>query len=527
MDNHLRWSLSQHEFFYTAELVLGRDHSVPDAEAFVRAASTQATGIKIISVTDLPGGNPALPPEAFIPFVAEHGLTPVAHLAGKDGNRSFIESRLHNLAHMGVENIVALTGDAQKHGFLGKSKPVYDLDAVHILRLIQTLRAGIQYDLGPRKVQSAPFDFLPGAVVNPYKCREPDQMMQFYKLELKILSGAQFIISQLGYNLRKLYELKQYMDREGLGNTPLVANVYMPTPTIARMMHSGELAGCVVSDRLIRRLQEEKKPQRMERASLMIAAVKDLGFAGAHIGGFGLSHDDFMAVIGRAAEIGSGWKGRVDELIFDYPGEFYLLPRGTDGLSDGAAEYQLERVQPDPSIKTKLAEAVHEYLVKPDSPGARFFASRLKPGQNGTEDASWRCGFWYGVLGASTIFRKLALRCQSCGDCIQEHLSFAGCTMRWCYKGLRNGPCGGSRCDGTCEADPGRVCIWSRVYFDTRAAGDDPRRFAHTLIPPRNWDLDQTNALANRLVGIDNYKLRTDLSPPRGSSGSRPPDGTL
>ncbi len=512
MDNYLRWSLDRREFFCSAELVLGRDHTVRDAEAFVLAAAAQQKGIRIISVTDLPGGNPALPPESFLPFIAEHGLTPVAHITGKDGNRSLIEGRLHSLAHMGVENVVAITGDAQKGGFLGKSKPVYDLDAVHILQLIETLRTGITYDLGQKKLQSSPFDFLAGAVVNPYKCREQDQMMQFYKMELKIRAGAGFIIPQLGYNLRKLYEARQYLEREGFGDVPLVANVYVLTPTIAKMMRSGELAGCVVSDKLMERLQGEKKPQRLERAALMVAAAKDLGFAGAHIGGFGLTHGDFMTITDRAEEIGSGWRSRIDELIYEYPGEFYLFPRGTDALSNGSAEYQLAPVTNGLPLKTQFAEMVHRVLIKPGSPGARFFARRLKPRTDQPQDPSWRRGLWYALLGPSTIFRKLALGCQSCGDCIQEHLAFSGCTMYRCYKGLRNGPCGGARCDGTCEADPTRPCIWGQVYLDTRAAGEDPRKFARTVIPPRNWDLDQTNALANRLAGLDNYSRRTDVS---------------
>ncbi len=108
MDNYLRWSLDHREFFCSAELVLGRDHTVRDAEAFVLAAAAHPKGIRIISVTDLPGGNPALPPESFIPFISERGLTPVAHITGKDGNRSLIEGRLHSLAHMGVENAVAI-----------------------------------------------------------------------------------------------------------------------------------------------------------------------------------------------------------------------------------------------------------------------------------------------------------------------------------------------------------------------------------------------------------------------------------
>ena len=194
-----------------------------------------------------------------------------------------------------------------------------------------------------RTARTTPFDFYPGAVVNPFKVREPDLMMQLYKMRLKIAAGARFLITQVGFNLRKLVELKQYMEREGLGRVPVLANVYVPTPAVARMMRSGELAGCVVSDGFVERTAGEKKPQRLERAALMVAAAKDLGFAGAHIGGFGLTHRDFLTILERAAAIGPAWRGKMDELVFPYPGEFYLLPQGADGLSDAVGTYQTGR----------------------------------------------------------------------------------------------------------------------------------------------------------------------------------------
>jgi len=116
-ENHLRSAFDEGRFVCSAELVLGRDHTVPQTEDFVRDAAQEPDGIRIISITDLPSGAPALPPEAFVPFVVENGLTPIPHLTGKDGNRSFIEARLHGFAHMGVENVLALTGDVQHKGF--------------------------------------------------------------------------------------------------------------------------------------------------------------------------------------------------------------------------------------------------------------------------------------------------------------------------------------------------------------------------------------------------------------------------
>jgi methylenetetrahydrofolate reductase (NADPH) len=508
----------------TAELVLGRDHTPLEAEDFVKEAARQADGIKVVSLTDLPGGNPALPPEAFVSYVREHGLTPIAHLAGKDGNRAFLEGRLHALAHLGVENILALTGDAQKEGFGGKPKPVYDLDSVLILCLINALRGGLEYSVGPRTASTTPFDFFAGAVVNPYKIRQPDLLMQLYKLQLKVAAGAQYVVTQLGYNVRKLYELKQFMSREGLGHIPVLANVYVPTAKVACMMQTGELAGCVISDALIKRLEGEKKSQRLDRAALMVAAARDLGFAGAHIGGFGLTHQDFMTIVERAATISKDWRKRIDELMFPLPNEFYLLRESGDGLSDGASDYQVSRVKPQPSLVQRMSEMVYRRFIREGSLGARVFGSRLQARVQPTANGSWRHGMWHALLGPSTLYRKATLGCVSCGDCIQDHLNYAGCAMRWCYKELRNGPCGGSRVDGTCETRADLPCVWNQVYLGALAMGDDPGKFARILIPPRDWGLNHTNALANRFAGVDNLHKRSDLqaAPKNQSEDAKP-----
>ena len=513
MSNHLKSALEKIEFFCSAELVLDRDRRVNEAETFVRDAAREPKGIKVISLTDLPGGTPSLPPEAFVSFIIDLGLTPLAHMTGKDGNRSFIEARLHSLARIGVENILALTGDAPKSAYLGKAKPVFDLDSVLMLRMIQTLRDGLEFQIGNRSAHTTPFDFFPGAVVNPYKMHEAEQMAQIFKLALKIAVGARFVITQLGYNLRKLYELKQYMTREMPQLVPLIANVYIPTPTVARMMRDGELPGCVMPDKLLRRLEGEKKPERLERAALMLAAARDLGFAGGHIGGFGLVHADFMKVVDRAGEIGGDWKKRMDELINETPGEFYLYPQGSDGLSDANGALQLQHARPHMSLKQRVSGMVHRLMIQPGSMGAQFLSPRLKHEDESHPATQNGTGFWHTALGLSSLYRKAVLGCMSCGDCIQDHLNYAGCTMRLCYKNLRNGPCGGSRVDGTCEANPEMACVWSQVYLNTMAAGDDPERFAFTLIPPRDWSLDQSNALTNRLTGVDNYSKRVIVDP--------------
>ena len=506
--NVFRSALERNEFVCTAELVLGRDHSTVEAEDFVQDAARESDGIKVISLTDLPGGNPALPPEAFVSYVLDHGLTPIAHLTGKDGNRAELEARLHALARLGAENILALTGDAQKEAFAGKAKPVFDLDSVLILSLVRVLRDGIEYSAGARTQHTSPFNFFAGAVVNPFKVLEPDLMMQLYKLRLKVAAGAQFVITQIGFNLRKLHDLKLYMEREGIGHIPVLANVYVPTGKIARMMRTGEIPGCHVTDEFVKRLEAEKKPARLERAALMVAAAKGRGFAGAHIGGFGLGHGDFRMIVERAEAIGADWRGRMDELIFESPGDFYLFGKGPDGLSEGTSAYQTPHDKPRATVVQRLSEAVYEHFIQDGSVGARFFAPRLKSvsGGNGALHKIWER-----ILAPASLYRKATLGCVGCGDCLQDHLNYVGCSMRWCYKELRNGPCGGSQTNGNCEVHRDFPCLWNLIYQGTLAMGDDPEKFARMLIPPRDWRLDRTNALANRFAGVDNFPKRRSL----------------
>jgi hypothetical protein len=154
-----------------------------------------------------------------------------------------------------------------------------------------------------------------------------------------------------------------------------------------------------------------------------------------------------------------------------------------------------------------MGRFAHDHLISTDSAVGGFLQKRLAA--DGDHPVGRR-GIWHQLLGASTLYRKAALGCMSCGDCIQDHLHYAGCTMNKCYKELRNGPCGGSRIDGTCEADQALPCIWNTVYETTVAADADPRKFASTLVPPRDWCLDQTNAMANRILGLDNACRRQD-----------------
>jgi len=84
-------------------------------------------------------------------------------------------------------------------------------------------------------------------------------------------------------------------------------------------------------------------------------------------------------------------------------------------------------------------------------------------------------------------------RCQRCGECILSHTGFI-CSQR-CPKRLRNGPCGGTGEDGTCEVYPERKCIWYRIHRRARRLKRLP--LLNRIENIHNWELEHTSAWLN------------------------------
>jgi 5,10-methylenetetrahydrofolate reductase len=61
------------------------------------------------------------------------------------------------------------------------------------------------------------------------------------------------------------------------------------------------------------------------------------------------------------------------------------------------------------------------------------------------------------VTRAERAVKGFLFDCRMCGNCVLSQNGMA-CPMN-CPKGVRNGPCGGVRADGTCEAKPGMRCV--------------------------------------------------------------------
>jgi methylenetetrahydrofolate reductase (NADPH) len=325
---------NQQEFTITFELVPGRSARSREYSRtldFARQAAADGR-LQAVSITENAGGHPALSPEVLGLEIRALGLDVIIHLSCKDKNRNQLESLLYAWDRQELNNLLVITGDYPQKGYEGSPKPVFDLGSVQVLDLISRMNRGEGNREGKSADPVPPTSFLKGAVVSPFKLLAAEQMMQYSKLHRKSMAGADFIITQLGYDARKFQELLFYMRAEGL-TLPVLGNVFIPNLTVLEHLRAGRIPGCVLPEGLYRQMRQEAqdsdrgKRARLLRAAKLLAVLKGLGYAGAHIGGPGISFADLDFVLTRMDSLAADWQGLVGELSCWPPQAFWYYQK--------------------------------------------------------------------------------------------------------------------------------------------------------------------------------------------------------
>ncbi len=493
----------RNQFTLTFELVPGRGGRSREQERIVNLARDLARDgrLQAVSITENAGGHPALSPEVLGMEIKRLGLDVITHFSCKDKNRNQMESLLFSWDRQGLQNLLVITGDYPKRGFQGFPKPVFDLDSVQVLHLLSRMNAG-RFDGFKHADPGHPFQptgFLKGVAVSPFKLTEAEQVLQYSKLHRKIAAGADYIITQLGYDARKFHELLIYLRENGI-HQPVLGNVFIPNLPVARLMHQGDIPGCVLPDSLYQRILDEAcapdrgKRARLLRAAKLLAVLQGLGYDGAHIGGPGLTYEDVDFVLGQAAEFAPNWRDLLDEFRHWPADGFYLYER------DPETGLNLPRRSPGRSAsrflpRYELAKLIHHLAFEEDGP-LYDFARRTCLALERTRLAG-------PLTTVEHVLKFLAFGCQNCGDCALADLLFL-CPQAGCAKYLLNGPCGGSR-DGWCEVYPGRRrCLYVRWYERAKKDGrlEDLK---HGYVPPRNWALNNTSSWLNFFKKLDHH----------------------
>jgi methylenetetrahydrofolate reductase (NADPH) len=218
-------------------------------------------------------------------MVKQAGLDPVLQMTCRDRNRLAMQSDLLGASLFGVENVLALSGDAAVWGDHPHAKGVFEIDSMNLIRMIRMMRDDGVFENGKPIPKITPSFFI-GAAANPFA---PPHDFRPIRLAKKIAAGADFIQTQLIFNVPRFREyMKRVVDLGLHERTAILAGIGPVRSVRAAEYMRDEIAGMDVPDDIIKRLKGlDKEKAAEEGVNLCIEIgeeVKDIeGVRGVHI----------------------------------------------------------------------------------------------------------------------------------------------------------------------------------------------------------------------------------------------------
>jgi methylenetetrahydrofolate reductase (NADPH) len=187
----------------------------------------------------------------------QEGVEPIIQMTCRDRNRLAIQSDLLGAYALGLRNLLALTGDHQNFGNHPTSKNVFDIDSIQLVRTVASMRDDKVFECGDGFTGQEPRFFL-GAAAAPFA--DPIGFRP-YRLAKKVNAGANFIQTQLIYDIEAFSEYMQKVRELGLHEKTFILAGLGPlkSPGMARYMKNN-VPGILVPDEIISRMTAAGKP---------------------------------------------------------------------------------------------------------------------------------------------------------------------------------------------------------------------------------------------------------------------------
>jgi methylenetetrahydrofolate reductase (NADPH) len=186
-------------------------------------------------------------------LIQREGIEAVYQVACRDRNRIALQADLLGAQALGLRNVLALTGDPVKAGDHPDARPVFDLESVRLLRLIQQLNSG--EDSHGKPLTDGALNLFAGAAVDPQSSSWSGLQRRF---EAKVKAGAAFFQSQLITDFDRLHK---FMEEVAAGSgRPVLAGIFLLKSAKNAQFINRNVPGAKIPDVIIQRLAEAKDP---------------------------------------------------------------------------------------------------------------------------------------------------------------------------------------------------------------------------------------------------------------------------
>lgn len=248
--NKLRSAIQSGEFILTAEVAPPKGGNPIH---MVEIAKRLQDRVHAVNVTDGSRAVMRMSSLAATAILQQHGVEPVCQFTGRDRNRIGIQADLLGAHALGIHNILALTGDPVKAGDNPDAKAVFELESIRILKLIDKLNGGSDWNDKP--LTDGATNLLAGAAVDPQIKSWSSLQKRF---ERKIDSGAQFFQSQM---ITDFDRLEEFMTK--IANPcgkPVLAGIFLLKSAKNAAFINRYVPGVDIPEHIIDRLDKADDP---------------------------------------------------------------------------------------------------------------------------------------------------------------------------------------------------------------------------------------------------------------------------
>ena len=349
--------------------------------------------------------------------------SPLVYFSGKGRSENEISERIADLSSAGALNYIAVSGDA--YATEKETQKQRYVDSISTLKIA-------------KKRQEK---FSNGVVFNPFKYNANDSFAQYFKLVKKIRSGADFFVTQAGWDMKKLHETILFLKERELCIPAIARLRLIQTEDMPKLRKLAIYPGAPLSPEFCSMIEREFSAGELQfdavqykRLAMQIVGCKHMGFNGVQISG-----------INTVQEL-----NRLEEEIKQQEKELYSFHNWCQEWKN--FHHAIPMCSPAHSFY------MYSNLLNP--------GSKKDPQDHSSEtldfDKPSGAQLWkYKISSLLKVEEKNPLLQRLiCGNKKQDFDLKAShyTALDQCPKKIYSGPCGGAAIDGTCEVSK-KTCI--------------------------------------------------------------------
>ena len=184
-------------------------------------------------------------------LLKQTGADPVLQITVRDRNRLALQSDLLGAAALGIRNVLCLAGDHPRLGDHASAMGVFDIDPIHLIQMVKTVRDERRLMNGQSISGEVPMYI--GAAANP--CVDSTGL-GLLGLGKKVRAGADFIQTQAVFDLPSFRGWMEQVKRQGLHERVHILASVLPIKSVAMAHRMREgIPGLRIPDELVQRIE--------------------------------------------------------------------------------------------------------------------------------------------------------------------------------------------------------------------------------------------------------------------------------